>query len=93
MFDWGDNTTSGWVGPYTSGATGSASHTWTAQGSYSIKVLAKDTHGKFSVWSDPLPITMPLTNTYQMGHPLLQFLQWLVARFPNAFLLLHALLG
>ena len=93
MFDWGDNTTSGWVGPYNSGATGTASHTWSKQGSFSVKVLAKDTHGKFSVWSDPLPIQMPLTNGYSVNHPLLQFLQWLVVRFPNAFLLLHALLG
>jgi hypothetical protein len=94
MFDWGDSTTSGWVGPYNSGATGTASHTWSAQGSFSIKVMAKDTHGKTSVWSDPLPITMPLSNIYSFNnHPLLEFLQWLVERFPNAFLLLHALLG
>jgi hypothetical protein len=93
MFDWGDNTTSGWVGPYNSGATGTASHTWSKQGSFSVKVMAKDTHGKFSVWSNPLPIQMPLTNQYAFGHPLLQFLQWLVAQFPNAFQFLHALLG
>ncbi len=93
MFDWGDNTTSGWVGPYASGATGTASHTWSKQGSFSVKVEAKDTHGKISVWSDPLPIQMPLSNAYQGNHPFLQFLQWLVAQFPNVFQFLHALLG
>ncbi|HVQ01382.1 MAG TPA: C25 family cysteine peptidase, partial [Candidatus Thermoplasmatota archaeon] len=93
MFSWGDNTTSGWVGPYNSGATGSATHTWSKQGSYSIKVMAKDTHGKTSDWSDPLPVQMPLTNSYQGNHPLLVFLQWLADRFPHIFQLLHSLLG
>lgn len=93
MFNWGDNTTSGWVGPYASGATGSATKTWTTQGTYQVKVLAKDTHGKISVWSDPLPVQMPLTNGYLPDQPLLHFLQWLLARFPNAFPLLHDLLG
>jgi hypothetical protein len=92
MFNWGDNTTSGWVGPYASGATGSASKTWTSQGTYQVKVLAKDTHGKLSVWSDPLPISMPLVNKYSPDQPVLHFLQWLLERFPNAFPLLHALL-
>jgi len=93
MFDWGDNTTSGWVGPYNSGATGTASHIWTKQGSYSVKVEAKDTHGKISVWSNPLPIQMPLTNGYSGNHPFLQFLQWLALRFPNVFQFLHILFG
>ena len=41
-FDWDDGTNSGWVGPYTSGATATASHTWTAVGDYDITVKAKD---------------------------------------------------
>ena len=28
MFDWGDNTNSGWLGPYTSGDTCEAKHIW-----------------------------------------------------------------
>ena len=58
-FDWGDGTNSGWLGPYNSGQTVSASHTWSERGSYEIKVKAKDTNGAESEWSDPLPITMP----------------------------------
>ena len=42
-FDWGDNTNSGWVGPYPSGGTGSASHTWTTKGNYQITVKLKMT--------------------------------------------------
>ena len=36
-----------------------AKHTWTVKISYNIKVKAKDIYDKESVWSDPLPITMP----------------------------------
>ncbi|MBE3121160.1 MAG: PKD domain-containing protein [Thermoplasmata archaeon] len=59
LFDWGDGTTSGWIGPYDSGTNGSASHTW-AKGGYQIKAKAKDIHGVESDWSPSLPITMPL---------------------------------
>jgi len=58
-FDWGDGTNSGWVGPYASGTTASATHSWTSQGSYQIKVKAKDTSDTESVWSDPLAVSMP----------------------------------
>jgi hypothetical protein len=51
MFDWGDGTFSPWVGPYVSGGTGSAQHAWTAAGTYSVKVKAKDTAGAESDWS------------------------------------------
>jgi len=58
-FDWGDSSNSGWVGPYASGATGSAKYTWTTKGTYQIKVKAKDIHDAESAWSDPLSVTMP----------------------------------
>jgi hypothetical protein len=45
LFDWGDGTSSGWVGPYNSGATVSASHSWDKPGTYEIKVKAKEHHG------------------------------------------------
>jgi hypothetical protein len=60
MWDWGDGTMSSWLGPFASGATATATHSWTEQGSYQIKVKAKDTFGAESDWSDTLPITMPL---------------------------------
>jgi len=62
LFDWGDGTDSGWVGPYTSGTTAEAKHSWTKDGwtqSYQIKVKAKDENNLESSWSDFLPITMP----------------------------------
>ena len=50
-FDWGDASNSGWVGPYDSGETGSASHNWSSPGTYFIKAKAKDEHGATSGWS------------------------------------------
>jgi hypothetical protein len=51
IFDWGDGTNSGWLGPYNSGEEIQASHIWTKKGDYSIKVKAKDIHGTQSGWS------------------------------------------
>ena len=59
LFDWGDETTSGWLGPYNSGQTAVGKKTWTKVGTYEIKVVAKDEHGKLSEWSDTLSITVP----------------------------------
>jgi hypothetical protein len=58
LFDWGDGEDSGWLGPYNSGATAQGSHTWTDQGIYEIKVMAKDENDAFSEWSDTLPVSM-----------------------------------
>jgi hypothetical protein len=89
LFDWNDGTTSGWVGPYNSGATATAQHTWKKQGNYEIKVKAKDEHGAQSGWSDPLPISMPRNG---LSMPILQFMEKLLERFPHAFPILRELL-
>jgi hypothetical protein len=59
LFDWGDDTISPWLGPFDSGDECEASHSWNSRGNYEIKVKARDTNGKISEWSDPLPISMP----------------------------------
>ena len=48
--DWGDNTTSGWIGPYKSGEKITVTHTWNEKGSYTIKVKAKDIYDAESNW-------------------------------------------
>ena len=60
LFDWGDGTDSGWIGPYDSGEEVEINHKWTTRGSHSVKVKARD-HPNLaeSVWSESLPITMP----------------------------------
>jgi len=57
LFDWGDGNNSEWQGPYASGATGSASHTWTKGGDYEIRVKAHDGRRE-SNWSEALIITI-----------------------------------
>ena len=66
MFNWGDDTTSGWVGPFNSGATASAKKTWNRLGDYQITVIARDEQGQLSEWSDPLQITVRLSFNYMV---------------------------
>jgi len=56
FIDWGDNTTNGWIGPYNSGGTITATHTWSESGTYKIQVKTKDTYGAESNWSEPFTI-------------------------------------
>jgi len=53
---WDDGTNSGWLGPYNSGDTVLARHTWTEGGEYNITVKAKDFYNRESDWSDPKTI-------------------------------------
>lgn len=73
-FDWGDGTDSGWLGPYNSGETASASHIWEFKDDYNIRVKAKDTYGDESPWSDPLSASMPRNKPYT-DRPFLKFLE------------------
>lgn len=81
-WDWdGDDTVDEWTDLFDSGDISSRSHTWNTQGSYNIKVKARDEYGAESEWSDPLSISMPrfkLMNTF-----LLKFLE----RHPTILLL------
>jgi hypothetical protein len=63
-FNWGDGTTSGWVGPFASGTTGSGSHMWTSGGVFNVSVRAKDNIQAITDWSG--------TTTITMGAPILQ---------------------
>lgn len=85
--NWGDGTTTGWIGPYTSGQEQTVSHTWEKKGTYTIQVKARDNYSAESDWGT-LTVTMPYS--YEPQHP---FIQWLLERFPNAFPLLRYLIG
>jgi hypothetical protein len=86
LFDWDDDSNSGWKGPYNSGQTASVSHVWIVKGTYQIKVKAKDINGAEGVWSDPLPISMPRNKA--INTPFLRFLE----QHPRMFLILRYLL-
>jgi len=55
-YDWGDGTDSGWIGPYNSGETCFSNHAWNNNGSYNVKVKAKNCYNIESGWSDPLNV-------------------------------------
>jgi len=58
LFNWGDETDSGWLGPYPSGSPVSASHMWYNKGMFNVIAKAKDESGIESEWSEPLPVTI-----------------------------------
>jgi len=60
LFDFGDSHSNLWLGPYTSGEECCAFHVWIEQGSYQVRVKAKDSCSAESEWSDPLTVSMPL---------------------------------
>jgi len=55
LFNWGDGSNSGWLGPYLSGTTVEASHVWNYGGIYNVKLKAKDTTVD-GPWSNPLAV-------------------------------------
>ena len=59
LFNWNDETDSGWLGPYNSGETCYASHSWSHDGTYIVRAKAKDEHGAETGWSEPLNVVMP----------------------------------
>jgi hypothetical protein len=84
LFDWGDGTNSGWIGPYNSGSGITESHAWASRGSFPIKVKAKDdpngdgdlSDGTESVWSDALPVAMPKSkNLINFNHRFFELYQ------------------
>jgi hypothetical protein len=58
LFDWGDGSSSGWLGPFNGGQTVTACHIWTVLGTYDVKVKARDVWGAGSAWSEPLVVTI-----------------------------------
>jgi hypothetical protein len=88
FIDWGDQTNSSWIGPYSSGEIITRSHSWFKKGTYSIKAKAKDIYGKESDWGT-LEITMP----FSYAIPIHPFLDRLFERFPHAFPILRHLMG
>ena len=58
IFDWDDGNKSDWLGPYSSGETVTATHTWETIGDYEIRVKAKDINEAQSDWSEPHAIAI-----------------------------------
>ncbi|GAH14983.1 unnamed protein product, partial [marine sediment metagenome] len=87
FIDWGDDTYTWWFGPYTSGETATASHIWEEQGTYTIRVKARDVYGLESDWAEPLSVSMPRNRAIKT--PFLKFIE----NHPYLFPLLRQILG
>jgi hypothetical protein len=67
-FNWGDGTTSDWLGPFVSGDDAIATHSWNAAGMYEITVKAKDDNkSEETSWSEPLSIHILQKPTIEIG--------------------------
>jgi len=84
-FDWGDDSDSGWLGPYKSGEEIILSHIWTEQDNYIIKAKAKDSYGAESDWTT-LEVSIPKS---KIINPFERFLE----NHPHLFPLLRQLLN
>jgi hypothetical protein len=72
QWDWGDNETSEWLGPYASSVLCKVAHTWVDNGTYVIRVKAKDSADCESGWSEPLEVSMHKGRTY---NPIMQVMK------------------
>ncbi len=84
--DWGDQTNTGWIGPYSSNKEVIANHSWSEKGNYTIKAKAKDIHDAETDWTT-LEVTMPKNKT-----PISSFLTTFFENHPFLFLLIKLLL-
>jgi Clostripain family len=56
--DWGDGTTTEWLGPFDSGTPIVVNHSWDAKQTFTVKAKAKDSQGAESEWAT-LPVKIP----------------------------------
>ena len=91
LWDWGDDTYSGWIGPFKSGDTVEADHIWSNDGSYNIQVKAKDVTGAVTDWSESLSVSISKDKAY-INRPFLNFLQNFLEQYPILYQLLQRLL-
>jgi hypothetical protein len=82
-WDWGDGTSSDWLGPYVSGTEVCDSHVWDTEGSYIVRVTVEDEHGMIASANMEVVIPRPrVINTifqlyferFQNLFPILRFL-------------------
>lgn len=91
--DWGDGGT-GITDFNPSGDDMMVAHTWDEQGTYAVKVKAEDANGLIGPEST-LTVTMPRDRavTSSLFQELLERLEGILERFPNAFPILRHMLG
>jgi len=71
---WGNNSDTGWIGPYSSGDDITLSHSWNTIRTYTISAKTMDEHDLESDWST-LQVTMPKQKSSSFLYELL--FEWL----------------
>lgn len=84
FIDWGDNTTSNWLGPFSSGYQITISHTWSTPGIYPVKAKVKDVYDDESDWA-MFSVIIPNID----DKPISRFVELLFQRFPYVFPILR----
>jgi hypothetical protein len=88
FIDWGDGSTTGWIGPHGSGETIIQSHSWFFPNTYILKAKAKDQYDAEGEW-EFLVVTMPKNKIIKLNFNLLSLL---FERFPNSFPILRQIM-
>jgi len=78
FIDWGDDSDIEYIGPYTSGETVTVSHTWSEQGTYTIRTKARDERRAESGW-ETLEVEMPVNQQVVVSNQ--QILKTIFQRF------------
>ena len=86
IVNWDDGPDETVTGPFISGSPATASHTWTVQGTYTIRAKAKDIYGAVGP-EGTLIVTMPRNRV--INNPFLRFVQ----NHPDVFPILRQLWG
>jgi hypothetical protein len=81
---WGDDTNTGWIGPYSTGEVITLSHNWSNNSKYVLKAKVKDIHENESEWAF-LEISMPKTKSF----PLFNYFMLRIIQVFKIFHLFH----
>lgn len=86
--DWGDGTSTEWIGPFNSGEQTTTIHRWGEKGTFTVKAKAKDIKGEESDWGT-MDVVMPFDYRFSFQ----TFVENLLQMFPRMFPVLRHLLG
>jgi hypothetical protein len=87
LFDWGDGNNSDWIGLYNSGDVVTGKYAWTKNGTFEVKVKAKDEFNQESDWSDSIIVNLSKTKA------IYSLLLKLLDNHPNLFPHLRRAMG
>lgn len=84
-WDWGDGEITNWIGPFDSGVVVEENHEWIENGTYEIKVKAKDVFDLESDWSEPLTVKISNSRYKNRQNPILLLFKILHIFFQQFF--------